>query len=51
VDVKLAEMGGDAIVSQGPMAFDAFIPGWKTVWIRDPEGNIIEVSQGYRDEV
>ncbi len=50
VDEKLKEMGGDAKITLGPFEFDAFIPGWKTVWIADPEGNIIEISQGYTDD-
>jgi glyoxylase I family protein len=32
------------------MDFDAFIPGWRTVWVADPDGRIIEISQGYRDQ-
>jgi len=51
VDARLAAMGADAVVTQGPMSFDAFIPGWRTVWVRDPDGNIVEISQGYVDEV
>lgn len=50
VDAKLTEMGADAKVTQGPMSFDAFIPGWRTVWLADPDGNIVEVSQGYSDQ-
>ncbi len=50
VDAKLAEMGDDANITLGPMDFDAFIPGWRTVWIADPEGNIVEISQGYKDQ-
>lgn len=49
VDAKLAELGEDARITLGPLEFDAFIPGWKTVWIADPDGNIIEISQGYTD--
>ncbi len=49
VDAKLAELGEDAKITLGPLDFDAFIPGWKTVWIADPDGNIIEISQGYTD--
>ena len=49
VDAKLAELGEDARISLGPLEFDAFIPGWKTVWVADPEGNIVEISQGYTD--
>ncbi|REA64201.1 VOC family protein [Dyadobacter luteus] len=50
VDQKLAEMGDDAVVTLGPLHFDDVIEGWKTVWLKDPEGNIIEVTQGYRDQ-
>ena len=51
VDAQLAAMGTDAVITQGPMNFDAFIPGWRTVWVKDPDGNIVEISQGYVDEV
>jgi glyoxylase I family protein len=50
VDAVLAALGSDAVVTLGPLDFDAFIPGWRTVWLRDPDGVIVEVSQGYRDE-
>lgn len=50
VDAKLAEMGADARITVGPLSFDDFIPGWRTVWVSDPEGNIVEISQGYVDE-
>lgn len=50
VDAKLAEMGADAHVTLGPMSFDDFIRGWRTVWVADPEGNIVEISQGYVDQ-
>ncbi len=50
VDAKLAEMGADANISLGPFNFDMVIPGWRTVWVSDPEGNIVEISQGYVDE-
>jgi len=50
VDAKVAEMGDDARVTLGPLNFDDFIPGWRTVWVADPDGNIIEISQGYVDQ-
>lgn len=50
VDAKLAEMGSDAKITGGPMDFDAFIPGWRSVWVADPEGNIVEISHGFVDE-
>jgi len=50
VDAKLAEMGADAKITAGPMGFEAFIPGWRTVWVADPDGNIVEISQGFVDE-
>lgn len=50
VDSTLKAMGADARVTQGPLDFGAFIPGWRTVWVADPDGNIVEISQGYTDE-
>ena len=50
VDAFLKEMGEAADVSLGPLDFSEFIAGWKTVWLRDPDGVVVEVSQGYRDE-
>lgn len=50
VDDHLGAMGDDAVVSLGPLAFDDFIPGWRTVWLSDPDGAIVEVSQGYMDQ-
>ncbi len=50
VDAVLSELGAEARISLGPFDFDAFIPGWRTVWITDPEGNVVEISQGFVDE-
>jgi glyoxylase I family protein len=50
VDARLAEMGKDAIITLGPLNFDEFIPGWRSVWISDPDGNIVEISQGYVEQ-
>ena len=50
VDAKLAELGDAAKITLGPLDFSDFIPGWRTVWIADPEGNIVEISQGYKDQ-
>lgn len=50
VDAKLAEMGSAAKITLGPLSFDDFIPGWRSAWIKDPDGNIIEISQGYVDQ-
>jgi glyoxylase I family protein len=50
VDAKLDEIGVDASVSLGPLEFEAFIPGWRTAWIRDPDGLIVEISQGFVDQ-
>ncbi len=49
VEAKLREMGDDAQLTLGPLSFEDFIPGWKTAWIKDPEGNIVEITQGYKD--
>jgi glyoxylase I family protein len=50
VDAFLADMDGAAEITAGPVDFGEFIAGWRTVWIRDPDGVVVEVSQGYRDE-
>ena len=50
VDSKLKAIGEDAIITLGPLSFDAFIPGWRTVWLKDPDDRIIEISQGFTDE-
>lgn len=50
VDAKLADLGAAAKIMLGPLNFDDFIPGWRGVWIADPEGNIVEISQGYVDQ-
>jgi len=50
VDAVLSAMGDEAKITLGPLDFDAFIPGWRTVWLADPDSNIVEVSQGYTDE-
>jgi glyoxylase I family protein len=50
VDATLADMGADAKVTLGPLSFDDFIPGWRTAWVADPDGNIVEISQGYTDQ-
>jgi glyoxylase I family protein len=41
---------GGLDVSLGPLAFDEFIPGWHTVWVKDPDGVIVEISQGFTDQ-
>jgi glyoxylase I family protein len=50
LDGFLARVPGELDVSLGPLAFDEFIPGWRTVWVKDPDGVIVEISQGYTDQ-
>lgn len=50
VDAFLAAADGELEQLLGPLAFDEFIPGWKTVWVSDPDGIVLEVSQGYTDQ-
>jgi glyoxylase I family protein len=49
VDGKIEEIGSD-LVTRGPQSFDAFVPGWRSAWLRDPAGNIIQVTKGYTDQ-
>lgn len=46
----LDRVGDQVPVSLGPLKFDEFIAGWASVWLTDPDGVVVEVSQGYRDE-
>jgi glyoxylase I family protein len=50
VDAKLAEMGDAARLTLGPLSFNDFIAGWRSAWVADPEGNVIEISQGFQDD-
>ena len=52
LDAVLETFGEDAKkrITLGPLDFGAFIPGWRTVWLADPEGNIVEISQGFVDQ-
>ncbi|MER5787721.1 VOC family protein [Streptomyces sp. NPDC001980] len=50
VDAFLATAEGELETTLGPLTFDEFIPGWKTVWVSDPDGVVVEVSQGYTDQ-
>ena len=52
LDASLSRMGYEIRrrITRGPCDFSAFIPGWRTAWIADPEGNIVEISQGFVDE-
>lgn len=50
LDAFIAKLDDDVPISLGPLTFDEFITGWKTVWLTDPDGVVIEVSQGYTDQ-
>jgi len=50
LDAKLKEIGDDARITLGPVDMSQFIPGMRVVWMSDPEGNIVELNQGYVDE-
>ena len=51
IDGVISAMGEAAQITLGPLDFSDFIPGWRTVWVADPEGNVIEISQGFVDQV
>ena len=50
VDEFLRDTEGVMPVSLGPVDFGKYVPDWKTVWVTDPDGVVIEVSQGYTDQ-
>ncbi|ALG09190.1 VOC family protein [Kibdelosporangium phytohabitans] len=45
VDAVAADL--DAEITLGPLGFDEFVPGWRTIWVRDPDGVVVEISQGF----
>ncbi len=49
-DAFINRIDRDIPVLLGPLRFDDVIPGWRTVWISDPDGVVVEVSEGYRDQ-
>jgi len=49
VEGKIKEIGNETKVQLGPARFDDFIQGWESAWITDPDGNIVEISKGYKD--
>jgi glyoxylase I family protein len=50
LEATLSELGADARITLGPLDMGQFIPGMRVAWIADPEGNIVELNQGYCDE-
>lgn len=50
LDAALAQMGDDAQITLGPLEMSEFVEGMRVAWISDPEGNIVELNQGYADE-
>jgi glyoxylase I family protein len=50
VEAFAKTLGPDLKVNLGPLRFDAFIPGWAAVWVRDPDDRVVEICQGYRDQ-
>lgn len=50
VDAFLAAHRSAGEPTLGPLDFDDFVPGWRSVWLSDPDGVVVEVSQGYQDD-
>jgi glyoxylase I family protein len=51
LDEQLRRMGADARLTLGPLDMGAFISGMRVCWLADPDGNIVELNQGYVDEL
>ncbi|MBO2448750.1 VOC family protein [Actinomadura barringtoniae] len=49
LEAFLDKVGDEVPRSLGPLTFDDVIPGWRTVWFTDPDGVVVEVSEGYHD--
>jgi glyoxylase I family protein len=50
LDLVLKELGDSVQLTLGPLDMGQFIPGMRVCWVADPEGNIVEINQGYVDE-
>ena len=50
LDAKLAELGASVNIDLGPVDMSQYIRGMHVAWVADPEGNILELSQGYVEE-
>jgi glyoxylase I family protein len=50
LDESLENLKDVATITHGPADLSHLLPGMKAVWIADPEGNIIELLQGYYDD-
>ena len=50
LDAKLAELGDGVKIDLGPLDMSQYIQGMRVAWVADPEGNILELNQGYVDE-
>jgi glyoxylase I family protein len=50
LDAKLAELGDRVKIDLGPLDMSQYIQGMRVAWVTDPEGNILELNQGYVDE-
>ncbi len=46
----LQNLEGVAEVSLGPLDMSTYIADMRVAWIKDPDGNIVELNQGYQDE-
>lgn len=50
LDSFIQKMGKAAIITRQTADLGNIVPGWKAVWLADPDGRIVEVCQGYTDE-
>jgi glyoxylase I family protein len=50
LDAKLADLGEEAPLTLGPLDMGDLIPGMRVAWVSDPDGNIVELNQGFVDE-
>ncbi|MCX3060162.1 antibiotic biosynthesis monooxygenase [Streptomyces beihaiensis] len=50
LDAFLKAADGRLDVTLGPLSFDAVVPGWRAIWVRDPDGLVVEIAEGYTDD-
>ncbi len=51
LDGLLKQIAQDADLSLGPLDMSQYVTGMKVAWIKDPEGNVVELNQGYQDQL
>jgi len=50
IEAKVAELEADGVATDGIVDCGGICPGMRVCFFKDPDGNILEVMEGYQDE-